>query len=243
MIAEIKNSRGERIDHSFSPGSPDSNELLVIGHGVTGNKDRPWAQALAQTLSQAGLPCLRISFSGNGESAGRFEDSTISKEVDDLRTVLDALGDWRVAYAGHSMGAAVGILAAAEDSRISCLLSLAGMVHTADFAKKKFGEQQPGQSCMWEKPDCPLSQTFMDDMARIDSVLAKGQKIQLPWLLIHGTADTVVPLQDSMDIIQVASPQAELRVLPGVDHVFSASAELMAGHVRDWLIPRMGTGL
>ncbi|MHC5063099.1 MAG: alpha/beta hydrolase [Planctomycetota bacterium] len=239
MIPEIRNDRGERIDQAFSPGKPESRKILVIGHGVTGNMDRPWAQTLAQVLSSAGLSCLRISFSGNGGSEGKFEDSTISKEVADLRAVLDRLDGWQIAYAGHSMGAAVGVLSAAQDPRITHLLSLAGMVHTADFAQRKFGEQEPGNSTMWDKPECPLSQTYMDDMASIDSVLSKGSEITVPWLLIHGSADTVVPLRDATDIIQEAGKLAELRVLPQVDHVFSESSELMASHVADWLLPLM----
>ncbi len=241
MNPEIRNEQGERIDCAFSPVHREAKEILVIGHGVTGNKDRPWAETLSRVLSAAGMPCLRISFSGNGDSEGRFEDSTISKEVGDLRAVLDALPDRQITYAGHSMGAAVGVLSAARDSRIRKLISLAGMVHTADFAMRKFGDQEAGNSTMWDKADCPLSRVYMDDMARIRSVLDHGSEITVPWLLLHGTADTVVPLSDATDMIQAARPQAELRVLPQVDHVFSESAELMASHVADWILPRLSS--
>lgn len=238
-IEEIRNPAGEKLDAAFDPGDGKSRDIVVIGHGVTGNKDRPWAQTLAETLTDAGLASLRISFAGNGASEGRFEDSTISKELDDLCAVLDVLDDWRITYAGHSMGGAVGVLAATNDPRIQFLISLAGMVHTKDFAARKFGAQIPGSSCMWEKPECPLSQIYMDDMRSIGSVVELASKISVPWLLLHGSADTVVPMQDSIDIIQDAGKQAELRILPGVDHVFSTSAELMAAHASSWLSTRL----
>ena len=41
----------------------------------------------------AGIPALRFSFSGNGGSEGRFEDSCITKEVEDLGAVIDALAE------------------------------------------------------------------------------------------------------------------------------------------------------
>ena len=170
MIPEIRNSQGERLDHTFHPGSEGCRDLIVIGHGVTGNKDRPALVALSEALSSAGIPSLRISFSGNGESEGRFEDSTISKEVADLGCVLDALDDWRVGYAGHSMGGAVGVLRAASDDRIQTLVSLAGMVDTAEFFERKFGALTPDEGHMWDIPECPLSGAYADDMRAISTV-------------------------------------------------------------------------
>ena len=178
MIEEITNRHGERIDHSYGSGAEGSRELVVIGHGVTANKDRPFLVALAEALTAAGIPSLRISFSGNGASDGRFEESTISKEVEDLGAVLDALDGWRhITYVGHSMGAAVGVLRAAKDPRIQCLVSLGGMVHTREFVQRKFGGLTPGRDLMWDKPECPLSSAFVDDLGGIDTVLPQAAEI------------------------------------------------------------------
>ena len=129
----IKNPAGERLDLSFHPAAR-KDALVILGHGLTGNKDRPLLVALAEGLSARGWPCMRISFSGNGQSEGRFEDATITKEIGDLKAVLGVVPDYvRVAYAGHSMGSAVGVLTAARDLRIRALVSLAGMTRTAEF--------------------------------------------------------------------------------------------------------------
>src|SRR6267142_2242119 len=110
MLGAIKNSAGERIDYTFHPGQPGAKDIVVIGHGVTGNKDRPFVVALAEGLAAAGIPALRVSFSGNGASGGKFTESNISKEADDLGCVIDAIAGFTVGYAGHSMGGAVGAL-------------------------------------------------------------------------------------------------------------------------------------
>ncbi len=147
---EIRNRHDERIDHTFHPGTR-ADALVILGHGVTGNKDRPLLVAVAAGLAERGWPCLRISYTGNGDSEGRFEDSCISKEIADLQAVLDAVpNDVKVAYVGHSMGGAVGVLTAARDMRICTLVSLAGMTHTADFAHREFGTVTPGAGFMWE---------------------------------------------------------------------------------------------
>jgi pimeloyl-ACP methyl ester carboxylesterase len=237
MNSTVTNRQGERLDLTYHPGRAGDARLVVIGHGVTANKDRAFLVSLADALAAAGTAALRFSFSGNGASEGRFEDSTVSKEVADLSCVLDACAQRELVYAGHSMGGAVGVLAAAADARIRKLVSLAGMVHTAAFARRKFGALVPGRDTMWEKPECPLSQAFVDDMQGIGSVLPQAAQVRVPWLLVHGDADTVVPLQDSRDALAATPAPAELIVLEGCDHVFSDGADReMAAAVVRWLV-------
>ena len=220
MFNEIKNQYGERLDYTFHEG--EGNRIVVIGHGVTGNKDRPALVALAEGLAAAGISALRFSFSGNGESEGAFTDSTITKEVADLGSIIDALSDYKVCYVGHSMGGAVGVLRAATDERIEALVSLAGMVHTKAFAERaNLAMLHRTKASCGTNPDCPLSQAYVDDMATIDSVAKHASKFGGPWLLVHGSEDDIVPPEDSHDILQFANEPTELLELPGVDHVFS----------------------
>jgi len=216
----IKNPSGERIDLAFHPGGR-KDALVILGHGLTGNKDRPLLVALAQGLSARGWPCMRISFSGNGDSQGRFEDATITKETGDLKAVLDAVPDYvRVAYAGHSMGSAVGVLTAARDLRISALVSLAGMTRCADFVGREFGGLTPGRDVIWDEEEFPLSERFVADMQAIGDILPVATKITQPWLLIHGGADDLVPVQDGRDAHAAAVCSKQWLELDGADHSF-----------------------
>ena len=236
MFGEIKNTHGERLDYDFHEVEQDTQKIVVLGHGVTGNKDRPFIVALAEGLASAGIPALRISFSGNGDSEGEFTDSTISKEVEELGTVLDVLDDYTVCYVGHSMGGAVGVLRASEDNRIKLLLSLAGMVHTKAFAQREFGDVAPGEGFMWDEPDCPLSQAYMDDLTQIDTVVGRAPQITVPWLLVHGDEDDVVPIEDSYDILAKANHPTQLIELEGANHVFSEEfTPVMVEKVVAWI--------
>ena len=220
MFGEIKNRHGEQLDYTFHEGEKGSKNIVVLGHGVTGNKDRPFVVALGEGLAAADIPALRFSFSGNGTSEGNFTDSTISKEVDDLGAVLDHLNEYTVCYVGHSMGGAVGVLRASEDKRIQLLVSLAGMVHTKAFAQREFGDVTPDEGFMWDEPDCPLSQAYMDDLTQINTVVDLSPQITIPWLLVHGDEDDIVPIEDSHDILAKANSQAQLVTLEGANHVF-----------------------
>lgn len=241
MIEEIRNAQGERLEFSLHTGNASSKHIVVIGHGVTGNKDRPFLVALAEGLADAGFNALRFSFAGNGESDGKFAECTVTKEVGDLGSVLDALAGHEICYVGHSMGGAVGVIRASQDDRIKQLVSLAGMVDTKKFAKTEFAGEEPDKGCMWEDETCPLSSAFMDDLCGIGTLVERGADIGVPWLLVHGTEDDVVLFRDSANIIAKAGDNAVLVEVQGANHVFAGEhTDPMVRAVVDWIRQQLG---
>ena len=233
MNLPIRNAQGERFDYAFHAGAPHSRNLVVIGHGVTGHKDRPLLVALAEGLADAGFNVLRHSWSGNGDSEGNFADSNITKEVADLGAILAVLtdADYTIAYAGHSMGGAVGVRRAVIDPRIRLLVSLAGIVHTAEFAEHAFGHLEPGVGLMFDKPGLVLPAAYMADLRAIDTVLDDTSRVSVPWLLVHGTDDDLVPLQHSLDAYSHATTLTKKLVeVKGADHVFDPDKTETAGY-------------
>lgn len=239
---ELRNAQGERIDHAYcrpvAQGGEAPHAIVVIGHGVTSHWDRPWQTELSAALEAVGIASVLVSFAGNGASEGRFEDCTPSKEADDLGSVLDALQAWgvrRLVYVGHSMGGAVGILRAAHDARIEALVSLAGMFHVHPFMQRTFGHLVPGDGLMLDKPGCVWNRTLEGDAARLVSLTTQAAAVTVPWLLVHGDADELVPLQDAIDARAAAGGRPDLVVLPRVDHRFTDAIATMTSAVVPWL--------
>ncbi|MGZ0656877.1 alpha/beta hydrolase [Coraliomargarita sp. W4R72] len=243
MNNPIKNSLGETLDYSFAPSAADLQKtdwLIILGHGVTGNKDRPVIADTAKALNAAGFDTLRFSFAGNGDSEGDFRDATISKEVGDLSSVLDAVSSAypKIAYIGHSMGGAVGVIQASRNARITALVSLAGMVDTHTFAQTEFGEETPDQGLMWEDEDCPLSAKFMHDLCEtIQSVAPLAECVTQPWLLIHGTTDDIVQPKDTDLVESLKGDAVKVVRVTGADHSFNEPDHKtqMTQAVVDWL--------
>lgn len=237
----MRNAAGEAIDHTFHPGTR-RDVLVILAHGLTGNKDRPQLVALAEGLSARGWPCLRITYPGNGGSQGRFEDSCISKEIRDLQAVLDVVpAEVKVAYVGHSMGGAVGVLTAARDLRIRVLVSLAGMTHAADFAKREFAGVTPGEGFIWDDGNFPLSRTLVDDLNSLGNTLAAAAAVTQPWLLIHGDADDLVPIQDGRDAFAAATCEKRWLEIAGAGHSFDESSyPQLVEAVDPWLTAAFG---
>jgi pimeloyl-ACP methyl ester carboxylesterase len=235
-LPEFRNRHGEKLDTAFHPGSREG-VLVILTHGVTGNKDRPLLVNLAEGLASRGWPCLRLSWTGNGASEGDFRDSTITKESTDLRDILDALPPrLKIGYIGHSMGGAVGVMTAANDDRIRVLVTLAGMVRTEEFCEREFGSVIPDKGFMWDEPNCPLSQKYVDDMESIGDLFDEVGQITVPWLLIHGTADDVVLIQDSRDAYDTAEEPKRFVEIPGAGHSFDEkSYPKLISEVADWL--------
>ncbi len=242
MTPEIRNHLGQAIDYEFLEGTERfSPWVVLLGHGVTGNRNRPVVAETARALNEAGFATLAFSFSGNGESEGDFRDSCVSKGVADLKAVVDAVDGKKVAYIGHSMGAAIGVIAAARDHRIHRLVSLAGMVDTKQFAETEFGEETPDQGCMWEEESCPLSQAFMDDLCRtVGSVIEQADQVKAPWLLVHGSADDVVLPQDSEAVKARLGDRVDHVVIPGADHSFNDHRTQQVEAVLNWLTKQCG---
>ncbi len=237
---QVLNSSGESLDFRYHPGDRED-FLVILGHGVTGNMDRPLIVHLANQLSTNGWPSLRFSFAGNGNSEGEFSDSTITKEVDDLRCLIESHGKGRrLIYIGHSMGGAVGVIAASKKDTFDGLVSLAGMVDTTKFCETEFGEVTPDEGFMWDDEECPLSQAYVDDLHAIGDTIASARKVRNPWLLLHGSEDDVVPLQDSQTAYGVSEADAELVVIDGADHVFTDHLEPMSDEVLRWLQDHFG---
>lgn len=268
-FTELKNRRGERLEFVFHDGSPAAADVggsnaagaksgssgravVMLAHGVTSNMDRPYLVELGDALARAGISALRFSFAGNGRSEGRFEESTLTKEIDDAATVVDALqtaGFTRIAFAGHSMGGAVGLLLAARDERVRALVSLAGMFHVARFFERHFSGLKFGEP-MLGKAGCPWNRALAEDAARIGSLSAAARRIRVPWLLVHGGADEMVPLDDPKDahdafIVGCADLPVEegakllrkwkLVELAGADHRFTDAIPRMVAAAVPWL--------
>jgi uncharacterized protein len=237
----LTNHAGQRLEFAFheSPSPRDPRHLVLIGHGLTANMNRPFLKALAESLAAGGFHALRWSWSGNGGSEGDFRDSCISREVEELRAIISQAGaaGFTVSYAGHSMGGAVGVITAAQDDRLRHLICLAPMVGTARFLEAEFGQVTPNAGCMWDEPSCPLSSTFVNDLRSIGSTLPAAEKLAVPMLIIHGQQDDLVPVDEAKALYHASLREHSVSLVQlDADHVFSGEfTAAMCRETVEWL--------
>ena len=214
--------------------------MVVIAHGVTAHKDRPWLMALADALSErrarvaARLVCRQRRV--GGPLRGRRPIKGSGRPRQRARRARTSGVSSRSAYAGHSMGGAVGVLRAAIDPRIACLVSLAGMVHVRRVHAARTSAHLPPGAPMLDKPECPWSPALADDAARIGSVTAQAAARSA----CRGCWSTATPTSSCrtrMRSTRVRRPAAgrSWSTLPGVDHRFTGALPQVIDAVVPWL--------
>ena len=117
-----------RIEALLNMGSANPTHAAVVCHphplfgGTLHNKVVFHA---TKALQGFGFPVLRFNFRGAGLSEGKHDEGR--GEFDDVRTALNWLAkefSLPLVFAGFSFGAAVGLRASAEDSRVVGLIGL-----------------------------------------------------------------------------------------------------------------------
>jgi pimeloyl-ACP methyl ester carboxylesterase len=110
------------------------------------------------------------------------------------------------------------------------------MTRTAAFVEREFSGVTPDAGFMWEDESFPLSRTYVDDLKAIDSTLDAVEAVTQPWLLIHGDADDLVPVQDGLDAFAVATCEKRWLEISGAGHSFDESSyPQLVEAVDEWL--------
>jgi pimeloyl-ACP methyl ester carboxylesterase len=93
---------------------------------------------------------------------------------------------------------------------------------------------------MWGDPAFPLSDSFVKDMHEIKSILPRATGINIPWLLLHGTKDDVVPPIESQSLITNFRSTRDLVKIEGADHSFSGEyTNQLIEAVVEWLAKKI----
>lgn len=190
------------------------------GPGGAATSGQTYPELAEYLASEAGWVVLTFNFRGTGASPGNF---SLGGWLDDLRAAIDHLlatervsGVW---VAGSSTGGALAICQAAEDERVRGVATLAAPATFSAWAR------DPGSFLAHARaigvvtdPDHPQDAdgwTRELNEIRPVSVVAKIPPRSL--LLIHGSDDESVPLDDARALAEAAET-AELRVVNQAGH-------------------------
>lgn len=221
------NHSGEKISGVIHTGMQPPSKAVIVCHGFGSNKDMsPWLRDMCNHLSREGMAGVRIDFSGHGDSEGRCEDISYLKEAGDISSCIDYLeknGYPSIGLIGHSMGASVCILTASQDPRPKVLAIIAGVAYPSQedhiafakaFFEKAFQKKIPSESFILH-----LKQT---------DILSAVRKVHAPLLLIHGDADSMVPIAEGEAIFSAANEPKKMIIAIGSGHRLSQEPEFAA---------------
>lgn len=242
------NGRESTFDVTWNPYLKNTPLLLFI-HGFKGYKDWGPFNLLAERFAASGFVVAKINLSHNGTTLTQridfpdleaFGRNTFSKEVQDVQVLTDVLlteGEWlksmdknRCFLLGHSRGGAIAFAVASKSAVFSKVATWASV---ADL-EKRFTPQQLEH---WRKegvlyiPNARTGQQmpmYLDlledyeanrDRLNIAGNVKKLKESGKPQLIIHGTNDETVPVEEAKDL-KSWNPNAELIFLDNANHTF-----------------------
>ena len=220
----------------------DGPRTLVAVGGWTGSWE-VWEEPIAQ-LTARGWRCVAYDHRGSGESPVDPAQISVEALVDDVIGVLEVVGVERCILAGESQGGAIAQYAAVRSpARIDGLV-LSAPARTGrsertggfadacrsdypaavdQFVNACFPEPDSGHVKRWARNVLlraePEQAARMIEMWRDESVPEiDPRQIDTPTLILHATADAIVPIEGSRQLVELL-PDAELLEFEGSGHV------------------------
>ncbi|GAA4801416.1 alpha/beta hydrolase family protein [Litoribaculum gwangyangense] len=224
--------------------------IIVFCHGYKGFKDWGAWNLMAEAFAKTGFYFIKFNFSHNGGTVVQpidfpdleaFGNNNYTKELDDLETVIDWLyannkikkeGDVNnINLIGHSRAGGIVTIKAEEDSRITKVISLAGV---CDFGARTSNK---GDLEQWKndgvkyvlngrtKQQMPHYYQFYEDFIANEerlSIKRAVSNLKIPYLIIHGDDDTSVLIDEAYSLHKW-NKKSCLEIIEGANHVFSAS--------------------
>ncbi len=241
IIIENIGKKSILADVSFCEQSTNK-PIVIFCHGYKGYKYWGAWNLVAHEFANSGFVFLKFNFSHNGGTKENpidfpdlkaFGENTYSKEVDDVKRVLDYCDQYfdnqKIILIGHSRGGGIASLVAGQDRRVSQLVTWAGV---SDF-KSRF--PQGVELLEWKRKgvryilngrthqQMPHFFSFYEDFIANEPMLTIEKwikKLEIPHLIVHGTNDETVCIEEA-EKLKSWNPKAELFTLD-TNHTFDS---------------------
>lgn len=214
----------------YRPQGVEKAPLVIVSHGYGGSHQ--FGKAYAEALAPMGYAVYCYDFCGGSNSSrsdGKTTEMSIFSEAEDLKAVMDGLGEKEfidpdhLTLLGESQGGMVSALVAAERGPVVESLIL---IYPAFCIKDDWVKMYPSLSDMPEEVNfwgLELSHAYLEGLYDLD-VYGTISRYEGPVSIFHGDRDQVVNVSYA-ERAEEAYKRATLTVLPGEGHGFSPEAK------------------
>lgn len=223
---------GQRIyGVAYIPNGVSQPPLVILSHGLgaTHTMMVPYAQDLAENGYAAYVFDFRGGATSGSQSDGDTTNMSVMTEASDLEAVIAAAQGWdfvdtsKIVLAGGSQGGMVSAVVAARNPDVARALilfypalSIVDDVHEAFASEDDIPETYSLFGWM------TVGRNYATDVWDYD-VYGEIGKYTGPVLIVHGDADSIVPVSYSQRAAEVYQ-DCELEVIPGAGHGFTGDA-------------------
>ncbi|AOV94594.1 hypothetical protein AQV86_01555 [Nanohaloarchaea archaeon SG9] len=244
---ETSREDGENLELTGNYWKADSDAGVVLSHGYTGDKSEwGYLDFIARELNGSGYNVLAFDFAGSGESDD--EPLRIDRQVHDLgvaREYLESRGVDNIGLYGHSQG---GLVSLRNSEDVEAIFLTSPVTDSlADYADDRLTEKQQREleeNGYWTKT---REKGVRDKYVIDEEIIRQKENLDQEKLLsgtrctvriIHGTEDSVVPVEASRKAVQKLE-NADLKEVEGLTHSYDTKLDKIAEYAVEFFEKEM----
>ncbi len=220
-----KSEKVSAVHHKTS-----SDKWIFFCHGFGSNKKGSYEER-CEAAVENGWNAVRFDFRGNGESSGEFINQNLTKKIEDLEAVIEFFEPEKYVLFGNSFGGKT-VLHSTPDLRPEKVVLKAPVTFNDIMDKYRAAVENKG---VFEHiSGKPIDSSFFEDLDKY-SFEEAAEEIDVPVLLFHGSADTTVHPEQSLEAAKLLD-EIVVWKLKDEKHSFSEKGEnKMREQMFNWL--------
>jgi uncharacterized protein len=219
----FRTADGLMLSGWFVRASQPGATTVLVFNGNAGN--RSYRADIARRLSAEGMAVLLFDYRGYGGNSGSPTEQGLALDARAARDYVLTRPDVdasRIAYFGESLGSGVAVRLAVEHAPRALILR-SPFTSFVDVGRVHYG---------W----LPVGLLMRDRYPSLDRI----KQIRSPLMIIAGSRDAIVPVEQSRRLFDAANEPKRLVIIEGADHnddVLAAGPQVIAA-VRDVVAAR-----
>jgi len=226
----FKNEKGEKLLGILTlPGQKGRFPAVIMIHGFAKTKSERKFVELSKRLAENKIASLRFDFSGCGDSEGKFEEMSITKQVGELGMAFQRLikekriDKNRIGIFAHSLGTVIACLFQQRQKTIKCLVLSAPAFNQEELIKKWYTRTQLKE---WKQKgyiDTLKFRVGLNYLREARDYTEFLSQIKIPTLVLHGEKDEDIPQRMARAAFrQLKTKEKKLVIIPESDHHFES---------------------
>lgn len=226
----VQNKRNEKLAglRDLPTIKRDKFPTILLVHGFGANKtEYGMFDDLAKRLASNGYQVYRFDFAGLGESEGTYSFTTLTKQAEDLESILNFIktqpttDNFRIGLMGMSLGTAV--ITALQPKNVRAIVYLGSVSEPHKTLKELFGDgYRPDGTSVRITSEGKRVEMYGDFWKDFDNYNLPEliKNIKTPIMFIHGEKDSKVGVDSAKLYFDNSSDPKELKVIKNADHGF-----------------------